>query len=63
TKDTQVNVFCTNIGVQGIELRVVADGIDFRDVYKIQSDLREKIISEFQKNKIELPLLTDINIR
>ncbi len=55
SKEFEPQVFVTNFSASSIEMRLVARTSDFRDVYQIQSDLRQTINREFKKSGIEIP--------
>jgi small-conductance mechanosensitive channel len=48
-------VFVVNFSASSIDLRLIARTLDYRNVYQIQSDLRESIKSEFKLKGIEIP--------
>ncbi|MBU2444689.1 MAG: mechanosensitive ion channel [Bacteroidetes bacterium] len=55
TLEFEPQVFVVNFSASSIDLRLIARTLDYRNVYQIQSDLRESIKSDFKKNGIEIP--------
>lgn len=54
-KEFEPLVFITNFTTNGISLRLISRTADYRNVYEIQSDLREEILKKFAEHKIEIP--------
>lgn len=54
TLEFEPQVFVVNFSASSIDLRLIARTLDYRNVYQIQSDLRESIKSDFKKNGIEI---------
>jgi len=55
SKEFEPQVFVTNFSASSIDIRLVARTTDYRDVYTIQSELRQLINIKFKKNRIEIP--------
>lgn len=55
TKDYEPSVFVVNFASSGISLRLILRTNDYRNVYQIQSDLREQILIRFREENIEIP--------
>lgn len=54
-KDYEPTVFVVNFASSGISLRLILRTNDYRNVYQIQSDLREQILVRFREENIEIP--------
>ncbi len=54
-KEFEPVVFTINFTANGIVLRLISRTADYKNVYQIQSDLREEILKKFAENKIEIP--------
>lgn len=54
-KDYEPKVFVVNFASSGISLRLILRTDDYRNIYQIQSDLREQILEQFRKENIEIP--------
>lgn len=54
-KDYEPKVFVVNFASSGISLKLILRTDDYRNIYQIQSDLREQILEQFRKENIEIP--------
>lgn len=54
-KDYEPTVFVVNFASSGISLRLILRTNDYRNLYQIQSDLREQILVRFREENIEIP--------
>lgn len=54
-KEFEPAVFTTNFTSNGIILRLISRTADYKNVYQIQSDIRQEILRKFAEHKIEIP--------
>lgn len=54
-KEFEPAVFTTNFTANGIVLRLILRTADYKNIYQIQSDIREEILRKFAEHKIEIP--------